>query len=164
MMMDIFYDIWGAPESRLTMLQIALRALVAFIVAVALIRISGRRSFGMRSPFDNTLAILLGAILAKGVIGDVAFSGSVVGCTVLALTHRLFGYLSLRYKKFGNWVKGDKILLYENGTFYRKNMTRALISENDLNERVRMRGYESLDQVKLAYMERSGDISMISKE
>lgn len=155
---------WGYHQAELTILQMSVRAFATFIAALILLRISGRRSFGMKSPFDNTFVILLGSILAQGVIGRVEFFDGLAACLVLSVTHRLFAYISLYNGKFGGWVKGDKILLYKEGRMYRKNMTRSLISENDLMERLRANGCENLDEIKVAYMERSGEISIIIKK
>jgi uncharacterized membrane protein YcaP (DUF421 family) len=43
----------------LSTLQMAMRTIVVFIACLALIRISGRRSFGNPSPLDYVVAILL---------------------------------------------------------------------------------------------------------
>ncbi|MBL7719193.1 MAG: DUF421 domain-containing protein [Flavipsychrobacter sp.] len=161
---ELLHTFWGPSEGQHTMLQMSIRAFITFIVVLALIRLSGRRSFSMKSPFDNTLAILLGAIMAKAVIGDITYSSGLAACTVLALTHRLFGYLSLKYKGFGSWVKGEKLLLYEKGKLQEQNMVRALISENDIMERLRMNGVDSLDKIETAYMERNGEVSFIMKD
>ena len=163
-MLDTIYDFWGTQEEELTVLQMSLRAFITFIVAIVLVRIAGRRAFGLKSPFDNTFAILFGAILAQGVIGRVPFASGLAACAVLAIAHRLFAFLSLKYSKFGGWIKGTKILLYSNGKLVEKNMVRSLISENDLMERIRLEGFESLAQIEEAYMERNGEVSVIPKK
>jgi uncharacterized membrane protein YcaP (DUF421 family) len=157
------HHIWGADADGLSVIQMCVRAFITFIAALILIRLAGRRAFSMKSPFDNTLAILLGGILARAVIGDVSYPAGLTACVILASMHRLFGYLSIRYKKFGSLVKGDKLTLYEHGKFNIANMHRSLLSENDIMERLRVRGYESLDNVKVAYMERNGEVSFINK-
>jgi uncharacterized membrane protein YcaP (DUF421 family) len=162
-MLDVLYNLWGTHDTNLTIVQMSLRALVTFIAAIALVRIAGRRSFGMKSPFDNTFAILIGAILAQGVIGRVPFDSGLVACTLLAVAHRFFAFLSIKYSGFGAWIKGSKILLYSNGKLDEKNMVRSLISENDLMERIRLGGFNSLDQIEEAYMERNGEVSVVPK-
>src|SRR5688572_5325843 len=142
--MDSIQHIWGMENTDLNTLQICVRALVTFIVAIALLRIAGRRAFGMRSPFDNTIVILTGAILAKGVVGTVPYFSTVMACLVLAIAHRLFGYFSISSGRFGALVKGEKILLYHEGKIDESNMKRSLVTENDLMESVRINGYESL--------------------
>lgn len=160
---DNLRHFWGHDEHDLTLVQMCARAFITFIAAVILVRIAGRRSFGMKSPFDNTFVILLGAILAQGVIGTVDFTSGLAACLVLAVTHRLFAYLSIYSGRFGGWVKGDKILLFKDGRMQRRNMVRSLISENDFRERLRINGYDTLENVKAAYMERNGEISIVMK-
>lgn len=160
---DSLHYWWGNPGSNLTLVQIGMRAFITFIAAIILLRISGRRSFGMKSPFDNTFVILLGSILAQGVIGNVEFFDGLMACLVLAVVHRLFAYLSIYSGRFGGWIKGEKILLYKDGRMHRNNMRRSLVSEGDFMERLRLNGCESLDEVKIAYMERNGEISIIKK-
>ena len=161
--MDSIQYVWGLENAELNTLQICIRAFVTFMVAIALLRIAGRRAFGMRSPFDNTIVILIGAILAKGVVGSVPYLSTILACLVLAITHRLFGYFSIGSGRFGALVKGEKILLYHDGKMDESNMRRSLVTENDLMESVRIKGYDSLDDIKAAYMERNGQISIIKK-
>lgn len=56
--MTILEDLWGSGES-LNVLQMSCRGVATFLIALLLIRISGRRSFGIRSPLDNIIVILL---------------------------------------------------------------------------------------------------------
>jgi hypothetical protein len=66
--MDALIAVFGSGQD-LDSLQMAARAAVAFIGALVCIRISGRRSFGQRSPFDYVVAILLGATLSRVIVG-----------------------------------------------------------------------------------------------
>ena len=69
--MDVLTAIFGEGRD-LDSLQTAMRAVAVFFAALILIRISGRRAFGQRSPFDYVVAILLGATLSgdsRGVAG-----------------------------------------------------------------------------------------------
>lgn len=161
--MDSIQYVWGLENTGLNALQVCVRAFVTFIVAIALLRIAGRRTFGLRSPFDNTIVILIGAILAKGVVGSIPYFSTIMACLVLAVTHRLFGYFSIGSGRFGALVKGEKILLYCDGKMNESNMRRSLVTENDLMESVRINGYDSLEDIKAAYMERNGMISIIRK-
>ena len=66
--MHVFTAVFG-EGTELDSLQMAMRAVAVFFAALILIRISGRRSFGQRSPFDYVVAILLGATLSRVIVG-----------------------------------------------------------------------------------------------
>lgn len=60
--MHFIHELFGQGKN-LNSLQMTCRGIVVFFFALILIRISGRRSFGIRTPLDNIIIILLGTIL-----------------------------------------------------------------------------------------------------
>src|SRR5688500_14278019 len=102
--MNTIYEIFGQGKD-LTVLQMGLRALVIFIIALIVLRIAGRRSFGMQMPIDNILVILLGAILSCAVVGASPFVPTVVAAAIIAVLHRLFALIAIYSKGFGWLIK-----------------------------------------------------------
>lgn len=150
---------------ELTALQMSVRALIIFIITLIYLRISGKRSFGMQSPFDLVVSILLGAVLSRGVVGASPFGATLAAGLTLVLMHRFCAWASLHHEGFGRLIKGESKVIYENGKLIRDNMDRSLISEKDLMQHVRYEGQlESLDQVERAHVERNGKISIIPKK
>lgn len=140
------------------------RGVVMFLVALLLIRISGRRSFGVRTPLDNIIVISLGAIMSRGVVGASPYIPVIVCCLVIVLLHRLFGWLIATSKAFGRVVEGNKIVLFEKGKFNEDHMKSALVCEEDIMQGVRKSALtEDMDRIEKVYMERNGDISSIKK-
>ena len=162
--MDIFVQIFGEGKD-LNILQMTSRGIISFFIALLLIRIAGRRAFGMKTAFDNIIALLLGAILSRAAVGASPFIPTVCSCLVIALLHRLFAILSIYSQKIGSFVKGNKILIYKEGDKKMNNMYRALASEHDLHEYMRLKLHkEDLDDVKEVYVERNGEISFLKKD
>jgi len=161
--MEIFNEIFGDGKD-LNALQMSSRGIAVFFIALLLIRLSGRRSFGVRTPLDNIIVILLGAVLSRAVVGASPFVPVVACCFVIVLLHRLFGRLIATSKWFGRVTEGDKILLYENEKFKREEMKRALVCEEDLMQGVRKSALtEDISKIDKVYIERNGDISAIKK-
>ena len=140
------------------------RGVIMFFIALILIRISGRRSFGVRSPLDNIITISLGAVMSRAIVGASDFVPVVVCCFVIVLLHRLIGWLIANNKSFGSLIEGEKILLFENGVFKKENMKKALVCQEDLMQGVRKSALtEDIDKIDKVYMERNGEISAIKK-
>src|ERR1700709_529695 len=114
--MEIFMQIFGEGKN-LNALQMSSRGIVMFVIALVLIRISGRRSFAVRSPLDNIITISLGAVMSRAIVGASDFVPVVVCCFVIVLLHRMFGRMIAGSKRFGQVMEGDKIVLYEKGKF-----------------------------------------------
>ncbi|NHA02694.1 DUF421 domain-containing protein [Mucilaginibacter sp. HC2] len=161
--METLLTIFGEGKD-LSILQMCSRGIIVFFLAFLLIRLSGRRSFGIHTALDNIIVILLGATLSRGIVGASPFVATLVTCTVITALHRLFGWLIVRYHKVGLFIEGDKLPLYEHGKFNKKNMDRALVSEAEVMQGIRRTAItDDLDQIKVAYLERSGEISAVRK-
>jgi uncharacterized membrane protein YcaP (DUF421 family) len=76
--------------------------------------------------------------------------------------HRLFGVAAYYSHAFGILVKGQPVVLVQNGTLQRPNMRWEHISKHDLEEDMRLDAKtEDLSKIQIARLERSGDISFI---
>lgn len=161
--MDILNSIFGEGED-MSAPQMMCRAAAIFFVALALIRISGRRSFGIRTAFDNIIMILLGAVLARAVTGISPFVPTIAACLVIVVLHRLLGAAMVVNAPISRFVDGEKIVLYKDGKFITDKMIRALVGKEDIYQAIRSatntNGIENIDTI---YMERNGEISIVTK-
>ena len=161
--MDMFIQIFGAGK-ELNTLQVCARGFVIFFIALLLIRLSGRRSFALRTPLDNIISILLGAVLSRAVTGASAFVPVISVCFLIVLLHRFFTWVLVRNKKIRELCEGKKILLFENGVFIQHNLTNALVSKEDILQAMRISLLsEDFVKVEKIYMERNGKISIVKK-
>lgn len=159
--MNTIVRLFGEGDG-LSPLQMGCRAFSLYLFAIILIRISGKRTFGKKTPYDNVVVILLGAILSRAVVGASPYWSTVTAGLVLAALHRLLAWLSLRNHRLGTLIKGKERLLYSNGQFHDENMKRCLISERDLLESLRVNANtDSYELINEIYMERNGTISVI---
>lgn len=148
----------------LSAFQMGMRAAATFFAALIFIRISGRRSFGQRSPFDFVVVILLGATLSRAIVGASPAIPTLVASVVIVLMHRALAWVCVRSPSLEALVGGVERRLYQHGTFDRQQMLAAPVSRTDVLETVRKElGIEALEQVESAILERSGEISIIRK-
>lgn len=161
--MEIFKTIFGTGKD-LDILQMCCRGVVVFIIALLLIRISGRRSFGVKNSLDNIISILLGAILSRAVVGISPFIPTVLSCLLIVLMHRVLGWVIVQQPRAAKWIEGNRILLYSDGHFIDAHLRRGLVDKEDIMQGVRKTAMtEDLSRVDKIYLERNGDISPVMK-
>lgn len=148
----------------LSTIQMGARAAATFLIALIFIRISGRRSFGQRSPFDYVVAILLGATMSRAIVGASPALPTFAASLVIVFMHRTLAWACVRSHALERLVGGVERQLYRDGSFDRQQMLAALVSRTDILETVRKElGTEALDKVHSAILERDGEISIIRK-
>jgi uncharacterized membrane protein YcaP (DUF421 family) len=162
--MGFLIQIFG-EGGDLNALQMSCRAVVIFLIALVFIRISGRRSFGIRTPLDNIIVVLLGAVLSRAVTGASPFWPTICAGFMFVFIHRIFGWIMVSNKHFKRLVEGDKILLYDNGRFIKPNLRRGLVSQEDILQGIREAiQTDDLEYIKTVYIERNGTITVIKKD
>ncbi len=150
---------------ELTFLQVATRGVIIFIATLVMVRLSSKRSLAEKTAFDAVLVVIIGSMLSRAINGSAAFFPTLGSGFVLVLLHRLFGLTAYYSHAFGILLKGKPVVLLQNGRLQRKNMLWNHISEHDLEEDMRLEAKtEDLSRIKIARVERSGDISFIKAE
>ncbi len=162
--MDTIQFLFGEGE-KLNILQMSMRSLIMFIIMLILIRFAGRRAFAKKSSFDNIIVIMLGAVLARGVVGASPFWSTVAASVIMIILHRIVAWLSVKNNFVERLVKGNAILLFQKEKIIGKNLTKTGISKKDLHESLRLETKkDSLEDIEDAYLETNGRISFILKK
>ena len=155
----------STEPKELTFLQVSVRGVIVFIATLVMVRLSSKRSLAEKTAFDAVLVVIIGSMLSRAINGSAAFLPTLGSGFVLVLLHRLFGFTAFYSHAFGIVLKGKPAVLVQNGRLQHKNMLWNHISEHDLQEDMRLEAKtEDLSQIKVARIERSGDISFIKAE
>ena len=154
----------GVEPRNLTFVQISLRGIIVFLVTLATVRLGHKRSLSRKTPFDAVLLVILAAVLSRAINGSAAFFATLGGGVVLVLLHRLFAFLTFYSHSFGILVKGKPDAIVRDGQCDVAMMWRNHVSTHDLDEDMRLSvNADDLSSIRLARVERSGDISFIKK-
>ncbi|ALD20000.1 DUF421 domain-containing protein [Hymenobacter sp. DG25A] len=148
----------------ITALQMSIRAVVIFFVALAQLRLAGTRAFSSGSAFDMVLKIILGAVLARAIVAASPFWPTIIAATVFVVLHRLLAIAAYYSDFVGLIIKGKARVLVENGELKTHNLRRTNITRNDLMEGLRdSGGLEESEHVRKVVLERNGHISVIKQ-
>jgi uncharacterized membrane protein YcaP (DUF421 family) len=154
----------GAEPKDLTFVQISSRGIIVFLVTLITMRLGHKRSLSRKTPFDAVLLVILAAVLSRAINGSAAFFATLGGGVVLVLLHRLFARFAYYSHRFGILVKGKPDVIVRDGQCDFTTMRRNHLSMHDLEEDMRLGAHiDDLSRVRLARVERSGDISFIKK-
>ncbi len=149
----------------LTTVQMALRAVIVFVLSIVMLKVGDKRFMGKSTAFDVFLGIVFGSTVSRAITGNAPFFPALVGGLVLVLLHWAFAAVAFRSHGFGKLVKGQERLLVRDGEILWDAMRKAHVTTRDLEEALRAEGEEpDVGRVKAAHLERNGDISVIMKE
>jgi uncharacterized membrane protein YcaP (DUF421 family) len=149
--------------SELGIGHMAARAILGYVVLLAIVRLGDRRLLDSTTAFDIVLGILIGSIASRGITGNAPYFPALGACAVLVALHGLFAWTSFRSKFVALLVKGRPTLLLRDGTPDRDALRKTQVTDHDLSEAFRMNGTDSADKVALAHIERNGKISVVEK-
>jgi uncharacterized membrane protein YcaP (DUF421 family) len=150
------------PAGDLTFLQMGCRSFIVFAVSILLVRVADRRLVGRNAGFDMMVVVILGSVLSRGINGQAAFFPSLGASAVLIIFHHLLATAAFQWPWFSRLVKGREEILVRNGKVDRAALRRCKITNDDLDENLRLNGNEtSIEHIVEARLERNGSVSVV---
>jgi uncharacterized membrane protein YcaP (DUF421 family) len=145
--------------------DIVFRAAFAFAFIFFLTRIVGRRELSSLEPFDLIMLIVLGDLVQQGVTqSDYSVTGLVLAAGTIALLQVAVSYANYRFRRVRQVLAGEPIVLIEDGRVLEANLARERLTRGELEEGARQNQLDSLEKVRWAVLESSGQISFIPKQ
>lgn len=165
--MDWLFDVdWHGmflPETAL--LEIFLRGTLMYLAIFALLRSPLRRQAGSLGMPDIIVIVLIADAAQNGMGGEYKSipSGILLIVTIMFWSF-LLDWLAHRYPAVNRIVQAQPLLLIEDGRPIRRNMDKEFLTHDELISQLREQGVEEVRQVKRAYLEGNGKISVIRKD
>jgi uncharacterized membrane protein YcaP (DUF421 family) len=145
-----------------TVLEIALRTTVVYVLVLFGIRLTGKREVGQMTPFDLTLLLLLSNSVQNAMTGpDTSLMGGAVAALVLLTLNFLLAEVSGLNRRFRKMIQGSPTLLIHNGDCITSHMAKEHISMDELNRALREHGVACTSDAALAVLEVDGSISVL---
>lgn len=148
----------------LTVSQMAGRALVVFTATLIMLRLAHNRFFARRNTLDLVFAVIIASVLSRAINGSAALFPTITTGFGFIFLHRALAWVSSRSEWLGRLVKSGPSLLVENGEADLAALRRHNITLDDLMEDLRLAGVAGIDQVRLATLERNGEISVVTTD
>jgi uncharacterized membrane protein YcaP (DUF421 family) len=151
----------GVPATDLHWWQIGLRSLVIYLGLLVGVRLAKQRFMGEASAFDLIVVIILGAVAARGITGQIALVEVLAAIAVLLGLHWLLSWLCVRWPALDPWLKGRSHRIVGIDGRDRVAMRRHHLTDSDLHDAFRRQGCRDISEVECAFLERDGEVSVI---
>jgi len=123
-----------------------------------------KRDLTQNTTFDLLIVLLLSNIVQNALIGeDNSVLGALVGGLTLLLFSTALNRFAAKSVKARRILEGEPILLIHNGQTLDENMKKHAVSRPDLNSGLRGQNMITLEDVRYAFLELDGSISVIRK-
>jgi uncharacterized membrane protein YcaP (DUF421 family) len=143
-------------------MDLVLRALAVYLIVLLFTRVLGKRELSSLQPFDLILLVVIGDLIQQGVTqNDLSVTGIAIVLSTIGIAQVVVSYLSFRFRRIRPILQGEPVVLVENGHVIERNMRRERVTKDDLAEEARLNEIDSLDTIKWAVLETTGEISFI---
>ena len=145
-------------------MDIVIRAAVAYIFILFLMRVVGRRELSSMEPSDIVLLVVMGDLIQNGVTqSDYSLTGVVLATSTFGLLAVTTSYLVFKSRTAKSIIEGEPLILVENGKPIESNLKSERLTVDDVMEEARGQQIEALEEIKWAVLESSGTMSFIRK-
>jgi uncharacterized membrane protein YcaP (DUF421 family) len=157
---------WGQVFSFDTpVLEIIVRGTITYLSIYLLLRLILKRVTGTVSVSDLLVLVLVADAAQNAMAGTYNSlpDGLVLVGTIIFWSFAL-DWIGYHFQVIGNYIHPGPLELIRNGRLIRRNMAKEFITYEELMSQLRKQGLEAISQVKHAYLEGTGEISVISME
>src|SRR5690606_14595060 len=145
--------------------EFVFRAVVVYVLLLAMLRVSGKRTVGQFTPFDLLVVVLLGTAVQNSLIGeDFSLLGGLILAATLITCNWLVGFVSARNERVERAIQGGPVLLARDGEVFDPVLRKQNVSRNDLGEALRDHGLEDPSQAALVTLEVDGTITVVPRK
>lgn len=142
-------------------LDIFIRNLIAVSILFLVTLIIGKKLISQLNFFDFIVGITIGSIAAAlSVDKSITYLHGILSLLIWGLLPLLVAKIALANISTRRWLDGVPTILIQNGKILEGNLKKEKYHVNDLLEELRLKGFFNIEDVELAILETSGQISV----
>ncbi len=155
-MKNIFFDDWDG------IIRVAITTVLAYIVVIIMLRISGKRTLAKMNAFDFVVTIALGSILGAMILNKkIPLLEGLLAVALLISLQYVITFISVRSKIFKKIISSNPTLLLYKGEFLNAVMKKERITESEIYKSVREAGIPGIAGIDAIILESTGDITIL---
>jgi uncharacterized membrane protein YcaP (DUF421 family) len=143
--------------------EFILRASVVYLVLLAMVRLTGKRTVGQFTPFDLIVVLLLSEAVSGSINGqDDSLPGGLIAAATLLVLDVLIAVGSSRSRRFDTIVQGKPVLVGRDGVIYEDVLRRERVPRGDIDKALRDADCD-IEDMRMAILEADGNINVMKK-
>ena len=150
---------------NISLLEIALRTVIIYVVVLAGIRLTGKREVGQMATFDLVLLLLISNAVQNAMTGpDTSVAGGLVAAGTLLIFNAIVTRISSSSQGLRTALEGTPTALIRKGELLKNNLKKEHIAQEELEQALREHGVLKIEDVGLAMLEVDGSISVLKND
>ncbi len=141
--------------------EVAVRSVAMYLLILGALRISGRRGVRQLSLFELTIILGLGSAAGDAMLyHDTPLGHALVVFAVVMALYVGFNRLTEVLPRFGDWLEGVPVRLVVEGCLDHRALKKERFTQKEFFGELRQYQVEHLGQVRCAYLEATGQVSV----
>lgn len=160
-MFEVDWDSLLVPSGSLA--EIALRGTIVYLALFATMRFLPRRELGGLAASDILVLVIIADAVQNAMAGGYeSITEGLVLAGVIFAWATFIDWLDFKFPDL-HLAEAGPMAVVKNGRLLKRNMAREHITEDEVMAELRRHGLSSPRQVKIAYVEGSGEISVVKR-
>lgn len=147
------------------LLEIFLRGTIIYLALFALLRFIVKREVGTVGIADLLVIVVIADAAQNAMAGSyTSVTDGVLLIGTIVWWNLALDWIAYRFPAARRIIEPQPLPLVRHGRLNRRNMRKALITEDELMSQLRLQGVEDLADVELSCMEGDGRISVVERK
>jgi len=143
-------------------LEMMIRGTSIYWALFVLLRLSGRRDMGSLGMADLLVLVLVADAAGNAMSGDSTSVGDgIIVVATIVVWSVLLDRVGYHFPPLRRLLEPERVCLIRDGRIVQSGLRSEQITHGELMEQLRLKGIESLAVVKRAYLESTGEFSVI---
>lgn len=146
---------------EITFVSLLIRVSAMYLIALVMVRLSGKQSIAELSTLDFLVITILGDPLDSVIYSEVPILQGAVAFTTIALIHLLVSFLSSRSTLIFRLTNSPPTSMIQNGMVQGNSLAGERMRPETLASEMRLNGEDQLQAVEEAMLEINGRLSVL---
>jgi uncharacterized membrane protein YcaP (DUF421 family) len=137
--------------------------ILAYIILVFMLRVSGKRTLSKMNAFDFVITVALGSCMATVALNkNVPLADGALVFFLLIMLQYIITWLSVRIDKVKKIITCTPTLLLYKGEMLKEVMEKERVTIEEMYVAARKKGFTSLKDIDAIVLETTGDLDVVS--